>query len=212
MPRDGDQIRTECPRPKRHFEKALHRVGMEQGVRTEPMRQLRHGLNGHDRARFVIHHHDAHKDRVRTQRRLQALHTDAPEGIRLQISHFKAALLQLLHRVQDGVMLHGGSDEVLPALAEAFGRGKNRPVVRLRAAGGKKHAVRLRAERLRDGLPCVPQQPRRVDAEAVLRARVAPIGRQSFCDRLNRLRAGVGRSGVIQIDHTAPSGVHAIWL
>ena len=41
----------------------------------------------------------------------------------------KPLCLQLLHRMQHGVVLHGGRHDVAPALAEALCRGKNGPVV-----------------------------------------------------------------------------------
>ena len=90
---DGDEVRAERARPERDLEKALHGVRVEQGVRADAVRQPRHALNGHDRAGFVVHHHDADKDRIRPEGCLQSLEAHAALRVRLQIGDGKALLL-----------------------------------------------------------------------------------------------------------------------
>ena len=172
---------------------------MEQGVRADAVRQPRHALNGHDRAGFVVHHHDADKDRIRPEGCLQILEAHAALRVRLQIGDGKALLLQLLHGMEHGVVLHGRRDDVAAALAQPFGGRENGPVVGLRTAGGEKDALRLRAHGLGDILPG------RLDADAVDGARVAPAGSQRVVHGRNRLGAGPGRGGVVKIDHVASS-------
>ena len=77
--------------------------------------------------------------------------------------------------------------------------------VGLRAAGGEKDALRLRAHGLGDILPGRAQQPGRLDAEAVDSARVSPAGGQRIVHGRNGLGAGPGRGGVVKIDHVASS-------
>ena len=202
---DGDEVRAERARTKRDLEKALHGVGVEQGVRADAVRQPRHALNGHDRAGFVVHHHDADEDRVRPEGCLQSLEAHAALRVRLQIGDGKALLLQLLHGMEHGMVLHSRRDDVAAALAQPLGGGENGPVVGLRAAGGEKDALRLRAHGLGDILPGRAQQPGRLDAEAVDSARVSPAGGQRIVHGRNGLGAGPGRGGVVKIDHVASS-------
>ena len=145
---DGDEVRAERARPERDLEKALHGVRVEQGVRADAVRQPRHALNGHDRAGFVVHHHDADKDRIRPEGCLQSLEAHAALRVRLQIGDGKALLLQLLHGMEHGMVLHSRRDDVAAALAQPFGGRENGPVVGLRTAGGEKDALRLRAHGL----------------------------------------------------------------
>ena len=202
---DGNKVCAERARTKRDLEKALHGVGVEQRVRADAVRQPRHALNGHDRAGFVVHHHDADEDRIRPEGCLQSLEAHAALRVRLQIGDGKALPLQLLHGMEHSVVLHGGRDDMAAALAQPLGGGENGPVVGLRAAGGEKDALRLRAHGLGDILPGRAQQPGRLDAEPVHGAGIAPAGRQRIVHGRNGLGAGPGRGGVVKIDHVASS-------
>ncbi len=52
---------------------------------------------------------------------LQSLEAHAALRVRLQIGDGKALLLQLLHGMEHGVVLHGRRDDVAAALAQPFG-------------------------------------------------------------------------------------------
>ena len=205
--RHGDQVRAQGGGAEGHLEEALDGVGVEQGVGTQAVGEPRHFFNGHHRAGFVVDHHDADQDGVRPQNPLQVLRRDAAQGIGLQVGHVEAPLLQLFHGMEHRVMLHGGGDNVLAPLAEALNGGENGPVVRFGAAGGEKDPVRRRTHGLSHLLPAAAQEPRRLHAQVVLGAGVAPVLRQGFCNGLHGLLAGLCGGGVVQVDHRFPPGV-----
>ena len=120
----------------------------------------------------------------------------------LQICDLEALRFQLLHGVQDSVVLHGGRDDVAAALAETLGGGKNGPVVGLRAAGGEKHPVGLCAEGGGDRLPRLPQTVGGVNAERVDGRRIAPAVCERLCHSPHTGRTGLRRGGIIEIDHS----------
>ena len=103
------------------------------------------------------------------------------------------------------MVLHSRRDDVAAALAQPLGGRENGPVVGLRAAGGEKDALRLRAHGLGDILPGRAQQPGRLDAEPVHGAGIAPAGGQRIVHGRNGLGAGPGRGGIVKIDHVVSS-------
>ncbi len=178
---------------------------MEQGVGQTRCVSRDHVGNRHDRARLVVDHHDGDENRIGPEGLFQFLDCNIAVVVGLQICDLEALRFQLLHGVQDSVVLHGGRDDVAAALAETLGGGENGPVVGLRAAGGEKDALRLRAHGLGNVLAGGAQQPGRLDAEAVDSARVSPVGGQRIVHGRNGLGAGPGRGGVVKIDHVASS-------
>ena len=137
---------------------------MEQRQRGSAAHGLDHVGNRHDRARLVVDHHDGDENGIGPEGLFQFLDCNIAVVVRLQICDLEALCFQLLHGVQDGVVLHGGGDDVVPALAEPLSSGEDGPVVRLRAAGGEKDAVRLRAEGGSDLLARLAQTVVRRDA------------------------------------------------
>ena len=67
MGRDRDQIRTQGLGLERYFHKALHRIGVEDGIGADPMGQLRHLGDGHDRTAFIVDHHNGHQNGILAQ-------------------------------------------------------------------------------------------------------------------------------------------------
>ena len=60
----GDQVRAQGLRLEGHLQKALDGIGMENGVRAEPVGELCHLGNGHHGAYLVVYHHNRYKDGV----------------------------------------------------------------------------------------------------------------------------------------------------
>ena len=203
----GDRVRPQRRSAEGHLEEALHRVGVKDRVRADAVRQLRHLLDRHNRAGLVVDHHDADEHRVLPQRALQLLQRDASQRVRLQIRDLKAALFQLFHGIEHRVVLDRRGDRMPAARCHPLRAGKDRPVVGLRAAGGEKHALGLRAQRRRDALPRSLQQPRRRNAQPVDGAGIAPVLGERAQRGLHRRLAGAGRRGVIQINHCTSSRI-----
>ena len=201
MTGDGDEVRSQSFGREGDLQKALDRVGVEQGFFVDGLQTLGDVCNGIDAAQLVVHHHHGHQRRVRPHRRQNGFGGNVAVLIRQDGRDLPALLLQLLAAVEDGVVLHGGRHDVLPALAEPLCRGENGPVVGLGAAGGKKDALRLRAQRLRDlragGLQALfGIDPERVDGRGIAPGAGQQLGHGIDAD-LRRLRRG----GIVQIDH-----------
>ena len=177
------------------------RIGVENGIGAELVGQFRHLGDGHDGANLVIHHHNGHQNGILPQGGLQGIQGDTSQGIRLEVGHIEALGFQLLHAVQDGMVLNGGGDDVFVLLAIPFGGAENGPVVGLGATGGEEDPVRLRAHSGGHGVPGGPEVPGGVDAEAVQGAGIAPVFRQGFCNGLHSLSTGLRGGRIVKIDH-----------
>ena len=117
---DGDHVRAERFGAEWDLQKALHGVGMEQRQRGSAAHGLDHVGNRHDRARLVVDHHDGDENGIGAEGLFQFLNRDSAVVVGLQICDLEALRFQLLHGVQDSVVLHGGRDDVAAALAETF--------------------------------------------------------------------------------------------
>ena len=199
---DGDHVRAERFGAEWNLQKALHGVGMEQRQRGRAAHGLDHVGNRHDRARLVVDHHDGDENGIGPEGLFQFLDCNIAVVVRLQICDLEALRFQLLHGVQDSVVLHGGRDDVAAALAETLGGGKNGPVVGLRAAGGEKHPVGLCAEGGGDRLPRLPQTVGGVNTEGVDGRRIAPAVRERLCHGPHAGGAGLRGGGIVEIDHS----------
>ena len=201
---DGNQIRPQGPGPEGRLEKALHRIGVEDRPGAAAVHQLRHFLNGHHRPGLIVHHHDRNKDGVVPQGGVQLLKADPAQRVRRQLRHLEALLPQPLHGMQDRVMLHRGGDDMLSLPAQALCAREHGPVVRLGAAGGEEHPLRLRAHGLGHLAAGQVQPAVRLHAQPMHRRRIAPAVGQHLPDGLNGLGAGPGGGGIVQIcDHNS---------
>ena len=175
---------------------------MEQRKGAGAAHGLYHVGDRHDRARLVVDHHDGDENGVGAEGFFQLVDRDTAVVVGLQIRDLEALCLQLLHGVQDGVVLHGGRDDVAAALAEPLSCGKNGPVVGLRAARGEKHPVGLRTEGGSDRLPRLPQMVGGANTEGIDGRRIAPAVRERLRHSLHAGGAGLRRGGIIEIDHS----------
>ena len=150
---------------------------MENRIGAELVGQLCQLADGHDRTHLVVYHHNGDQDGVLTQGSLQRVGGDASLGIGLEVSDLIAPGFQLLHAIEDGMMLDGSGDDVLVLFSVAFYGAEDGPVIGLGAAGGEKHPIRFRAHGGSYLLPGGAQCPGGIDAEGVQGTGVAPV----FC-------------------------------
>ena len=130
----------------------LHGVGVEQDTLF-----MAHGADlgdGQDGADLVIGVHDGHQAGVGPDGVSHLLGGDGAGGAHRQQLHLKALLLQLFQGVENGVVLEGGGDDVLLALALTdAGGGDQSLIVGLAAAGGKGDLTGCAAQTGGHGLP-----------------------------------------------------------
>ena len=150
---------------------------MENGIGAELAGQLCHLGNGHHGTCLVIHHHNGHQHGIGPQSGFQVGGLNSAFAVRLQIGHFVALKLQILHAVKNRGMFHGGGNDVLILLAETADGAVNGPVVRFRTAGGEENPVRLSAQSGGNFMPGFPEQFGGIEAEAVQGAGVGPVFR-----------------------------------
>ena len=197
MAGDGDHIRAERFCLEGELEKALHGVGVEQRERAEPPRGADHLADGHDGAGLIVDHHHGDENGVGAERLRERLGGDIARLVGLEIGDLKAARLQPLHRVQNGVVLHGGGDDVPAALSKALCRAGDRPVVGLGAAGGKENALRLGAERLRHLLAGRFQALFGFDPQRVYGGGVSPRTAEKLGHRIDAGPGRLRRGGIV---------------
>ena len=101
----------------------LHGVRVEDGVRVLRLDDAR-GLGDRlDRADLVVHVHDADEGGLVRDRRLQLREVDEALAVDAEVGDAEALLLEPLGRVEDGVVLDGGRDDVVAAAGAAGGPG-----------------------------------------------------------------------------------------
>ena len=207
MPRDGNQVRAERLCLEGDFQEALDGVGVKKSQRAEPAGDADHIRNRHDGARLVVDHHDGNENRIRAKGSFERVGADEACFIRLQICDLEALRFERFHGVQHGVMLDGSGDDVIAALFQALAGRENCPVIRLRAAGGEKDAVRLSAETGSNLLAGVFQLALGGNAQLVNRGGVSPGVAQQARHCLHAGGIWFGGGGIVQIDHRNTSAL-----
>ena len=132
--------------------------------------------------------------------RAQVVRADEAFAIDGQVGGLEALALQLLDRVQHGVVLDGGRDQVAAAPDRSEGGAADRQVVGLAAAGGEDDVVGARVEHGGDVAPGAVERfaglaPLEVDA-----GRVAPDAFERRAHRLEDARVQRRRGRVVQVD------------
>ena len=130
----------------------LHGVGMEQDAFfLADSADLRNGQDGAD---LVVGVHGGDQAGVGADGVRYLLGGDGADGAHRQQLDLKAFLFQLFQGVENGVMLKGGGDDVLLALALTdAGGGDQSLIVGLAAAGGKGDLPGCAAQTGGHGLP-----------------------------------------------------------
>ena len=118
----------------------LHRVNVEQypggpGNGSD----LGHGLNGAD---LIVGSHHGDQDGIGPEGGLHRRRVHPALGVHRQVGHLIALLFQVLGRVEDGVVLDGGGNDVPALLLTELRHPAQGPVVGLGAAGGEIELLR----------------------------------------------------------------------
>ena len=148
---------------------------MKKGEGTHTAGCADHIGNRHDRARFIIYHHDGDENRIRAEGGFQRVDRDKAFLVGLEVRDLEASCFQNFKRMEHGVVFNGGGDDMSAALSEPLTGGKNRPVVGFRAAGGEEDAVGLCTEGIDDGLAGGFQFALGLDPQIVNRRGVSPV-------------------------------------
>ena len=182
-----------------HLQKALHRVRVHESVRGRALEGPGYALYVRHRARLVVNEHERAEDGVLPRGGGHLLRGYGPVRPGREARHLIAAALEDVEGAAHGVVLHGGAYDV-PALAAHGLRARpERPVVALRAAGGKGYLPAVAAERLRELPARVHHQLRRRAALRMGGARVAVIRQHRPHRRLRRLRADAGGGRIVEV-------------
>ena len=198
---EGDQVRPQGPGGEGDLQEGLDGVGMKEGLGIFRLQALGDLPDGVDGAELVVHQHHADQGRVRPDGGQDALRRDVPLTVGSHVGDLIALLGEPLAGLEDGAVLHGGSDDVLPHPAILPEGGLDGPVVPLGAAGGEAESLRWAVQGVRHGLPPGGHPLRHGPAQGVLGAGVAELLRQDLIHGV-RHRAGQRRGGgVVQVDH-----------
>jgi len=157
--------------------------------------------NGEDAACFVVHEHHRNERGVVPQGVFHLGDGDVAVFVGLQIRDGIALLLECLAGLQNGTVLHSGRDDVLACMTILMKSKANGPVVALRAAGGEDQLLGLAAERRGNCFARSAHSVARIFADGVLRAGIAPAGKERIVNGTCHLCGDGGGGGVIKIDH-----------
>ena len=138
MAGDGDKVRPQGLGGEGDLHKALHRVGVEEGLGVFGLEARGDLSDREDGADLVIDHHDAHNGGIRPDGGENILDGDDAAGVLgADVGHLIALLGHPLAAFQYGVVLDGGGDDVAAQVAVLVRDGLDGPVVALGAAGGE---------------------------------------------------------------------------
>ena len=147
----GEHVDIHGADVNRHMAGGLDRVGVEEDLPLAAEgADLGDGLDGAD---LVVGEHDGDEAGVVAQGVRDILDPDDAVGVRVEQGDLVALLLQAVQRVEDGVVLElGGDDMLLPFPGAEAGRGDDGLVIGLAAAGGEDDLLRVGVNVVRDGL------------------------------------------------------------
>ena len=202
MAADADEIGAQAFGGKGDLEKALHRVGVQQGGGAPRPEPLCDGSNIDDAAGLVVHQHQRHQHRILPQGGKHRLRGDGAVLFRLQARDLEAPGFQLVQAFAHGVVLYQGGDHVLPPAFHGLRTAENGPVVALGAAGGEHQLSRGAAQRVGNLFAALVQQLFGLPAQGIGGAGIAEALRHGGKCRLRRLRADAGGGGIVQIVHS----------
>ena len=201
VPADADQVGTEAFRREGDFQKGLHRVGVQQRRGTGLTQQGGNGGKVRDGAGLVVDKHQRDEDGVLAQRAAHRVRRHGAAAVGFQLCYLKAALLQQVQATADGIVLGFRADDVAAFPPAVLGPGKQRPVVALRAAGGKHQIMRLTAQRPCHGGTGAVQKLFGLAADGMGRTRIAETDGHGLQCGLCGFRADPGGSGIVKIVH-----------
>ncbi len=146
MSADGKQIDFHPLRVNEELSVALHRIHMKQDVFSIVLNQTSDLLDRLQRSDFIVDIHDRNKDRILAERLFQIGKANSAAFIHIQISHAKALLLQISHRLQNGRMLNFCRDQMHARPAVRHRAADNRQIIRFRTPRRKQELLFLHLE------------------------------------------------------------------
>ena len=178
-------IRVQRQRPEGLGSVAVQGDAMAAANRSQLLERLEH-------ADFVVGRHHAHQPRFGGDRRLQLLGADQSIGAWGQQGDAEAFPLQLLERIEHGVVFGGHADQM--AAPQGAGMAQQRQVVGFRGTAGEHQPFRLHLQRFRQLAPRHVHRGRGAEAEPMLAAGgIAPVRTPERRHRLHHLsRTGGG--------------------
>ena len=150
---DGEEVRSQRFGGAGDLQKALDRVGVQQGLgvlRRQAPGDLSDGI---DVSQLVVHQHAGHQRRVLPDGGEDLLRREGAVLSRDKIRHLVSLPLHPAAGFQHGAVLHCGGNDVAAQVAVLPAGGGDSPVVRLRAAGGEEQLLGPTAQCVRHGLP-----------------------------------------------------------
>ncbi len=204
---EGERVDAGRGEVDRHRPDRLHGVGVHRDAVLGGERDdLVDRLQGADLV--VGPHHRDQRDRARVALDRRAQRVDVEPGLlvdRQQLDLGALGLAEPVQRVEDGVVLDGGGQDAGAARVGGAARpvdALEREVVGLGAAGGEHHLAGPAAERLRDRLARLLDDPPGAPPGGVQRAGVADV-EQVRRHRLDGRRDHRGRGSVVEVDGRA---------
>ena len=154
-------IRVQRQRPEGLSSIAVQGDAMGLAEGTQLLERLEH-------ADFVVGRHHAHQPRFRGDCRLQLFWGDQSIGAWGQQGDAEAFPLQLLERIEHGVVFGGHADQM--ASPQGAGMAQQRQVVGFGGSTGEHQPFRLHAHRFRQPAPRQLHRGRGAEAEPMLAA------------------------------------------
>ena len=205
VPGEGHEVDVVLDDVGGHLADPLGGVGVEDHVAVVAEgADLGHLVDGAD---LVVGPHDGDEDGVVTHRLFDLLGGDHAVGGGAEDGDIEALLLEALDRVEGGLVLVGGGDDV-PATGLAgrvlcihLSSALDGEVVALGGAAGEDHFLGLRADQGGDLFAGGVNGFLGVPAELVVtRTGVAEDFREVGQHRFDHARVGAGRGGVVEVD------------
>ena len=160
------------------------------------------GGDGLDRPDLVVGEHDADEDRFAADRTGDLVRVDEALRVNLEAGDLEAEALQVFERVEDGVVFHGGGDDVCAGARVLLGEGDpfEGGVDRLGAATTEDQLAGTGVEDLGDFVAGGVERVRGVAPESVKGGGVAEGAVEERRHRFGDLRVDRGRRRVIDVN------------
>ena len=148
----GEQINVHALDIKRNLAIRLSRIRVEQhpvfaGDASDFLQRI-------DGADLVVPAHQRNEDRVRTNRLLQLLQTDATVLINIEESDLVALLFQVVIGVNHCLVFNGAGDDVASLVLVEIRNAKDSDVIRFRSSTREDNLLAARANQATEHVPC----------------------------------------------------------
>jgi len=166
-------------------------------IRPNPRHEVTELL---DRPDFVVGVAESDEDRPIREGRRQDVRVQAPVAIHRELDDLEPELLELLQRMEHGVVLDGGRDDLVALRLACPGRSLEREVEGLGAPAREHDLPRIRTEPGGDAFVRLVERCPRPAPPGMGRAGVPELLAQVRQHRVQGLVAQRRRRGVVQVD------------